>query len=51
MALYIGYLAAIIGTICWIPQAYKAWASRETSGLSLLSNLKRFAFNPGLQIG
>ncbi|WP_306113215.1 MULTISPECIES: SemiSWEET family sugar transporter [unclassified Roseovarius] len=39
MAIYIGYLAAIMGTICWIPQAYKAWATRDTSGLSLPSNL------------
>lgn len=39
MAIYIGYLAAIMGTICWIPQAWKAWATRDTSGLSLPSNL------------
>ncbi len=39
MALYIGYLAAIFGTICWIPQAWKAWATRDTCGLSLTSNL------------
>lgn len=38
-ALYVGYLAAILGTICWIPQAYKAWATRDTAGLSLPSNL------------
>ena len=51
MAPNIGYLAAIMGTIRWIPQAYRAWATRDTSGLSLPSNLKRFAFNLGLQIG
>jgi len=39
MAIYVGYLAALLGTICWIPQAWKAWASRDTSGLSLPSNL------------
>lgn len=43
MALYVGYLAAIMGTICWIPQAWKAWATRDTSGLSLPSNLMFFA--------
>ena len=39
MAIYVGYLAAILGTICWIPQAWKAWATRDTTGLSLPSNL------------
>ncbi|KIC15936.1 SemiSWEET family sugar transporter [Leisingera sp. ANG-Vp] len=39
IAPYVGYLAAFLGTVCWIPQAYKAWASRDTSGLSLPSNL------------
>lgn len=39
MAIYIGYLAAFLGTVCWIPQAWKAWATRDTSGLSLPSNL------------
>lgn len=39
MELYVGYLAAFLGTVCWIPQAYKAWASRDTSGLSLQSNV------------
>lgn len=39
MAQYIGFLAAILGTVCWIPQAWKAWASKDTRGLSLPSNL------------
>lgn len=39
IAPYIGFLAAILGTVCWIPQAWQAWASRDTSGLSLPSNL------------
>ncbi|QYX57263.1 hypothetical protein K1T73_02300 [Roseovarius sp. SCSIO 43702] len=39
MAQMIGFLAAILGTICWVPQAWKAWATRDTSGLSLASNL------------
>lgn len=36
---YLGYLAAILGTICWIPQARQAWISRDTRGLSLVANL------------
>lgn len=39
MAPFVGYLAAFLGTICWIPQAWKAWSTRDTSGLSLPSNL------------
>lgn len=39
MALYVGYFAALMGTICWIPQAYKAWVTRDVAGLSLPSNL------------
>ncbi len=39
MEQYVGFLAAILGTICWVPQAWKAWATRDTSGLSLPSNL------------
>ena len=39
MELYLGYTAALMGTVCWLPQAGKAWASRDTSGLSLSANL------------
>jgi MtN3 and saliva related transmembrane protein len=39
MELYVGYFAAFLGTVCWLPQAWKAWSSRDTSGLSLPSNL------------
>ena len=39
MELYLGYFAAFMGTICWVPQAWKAWASRDTTGLSLAANL------------
>ena len=39
MELYLGSFAAFMGTICWLPQAWKAWASRDTSGLSLPANL------------
>lgn len=36
---YLGYFAALLGTICWIPQARQAWISRDTRGLSLSANL------------
>lgn len=39
MALYVGYLAAFLGTVCWIPQAWRAWSTGDTTGLSLASNL------------
>ncbi|MEN8739172.1 MAG: SemiSWEET transporter [Phaeobacter gallaeciensis] len=39
MELYIGYLAGTMGTICWIPQAWRACSTRDTSGLSLAANL------------
>ena len=39
MVEYIGYLAAILGTIGWLPQVYKTWATRETKSLSLSTNI------------
>ncbi|MFU8864424.1 MAG: SemiSWEET family sugar transporter [Rhodobacterales bacterium] len=33
--LYIGYAAAMLGTICWIPQALQVWRTRDTRSLSL----------------
>jgi len=36
---FIGYLAAILGTICWLPQTIKTWKTRETKDLSLSANL------------
>ncbi len=36
---YIGYLAAILGTIAWIPQVLKSWRTRDTKSLSLFTNL------------
>ena len=39
MVEYIGYLAAILGTICWLPQTLKTWRSKETKDLSLGANL------------
>ena len=35
----IGYLAAILGTVCWFPQVAKTWRSRQTKDLSLFTNL------------
>lgn len=39
----IGTLAAVIGTICWLPQSLKTIRSRETKDLSLASNLLLFS--------
>lgn len=33
--LYIGYAAAILGTVCWIPQAMQVWRTRDTRSLPL----------------
>lgn len=35
----VGALAAIISTICWLPQTIKTWRTRETKDLSLPANL------------
>ncbi len=35
----IGFLAAILGTICWLPQTIKTWRSRDVDGLSIWANL------------
>ena len=32
---YIGFLAAVLTTSAFLPQAYKIWKSRTTDGLSL----------------
>lgn len=39
MAIYVGYLAALLGMICWIPQAFQVWCTRDTKSLSLSANL------------
>ncbi|MEE9454363.1 MAG: PQ-loop domain-containing transporter [Paracoccaceae bacterium] len=39
MADYIGYIAAILGTIAWIPQVVHTWKTKETKSLSLWTNL------------
>ncbi|MGJ8528938.1 SemiSWEET family sugar transporter [Maritalea sp.] len=35
----IGYVAAILGTICWLPQTIKTWRTKRTADLSLSANL------------
>ncbi|MFV0382837.1 SemiSWEET family sugar transporter [Paracoccus sp. (in: a-proteobacteria)] len=35
----IGFLAAILGTLCWLPQLAKTLRSREVRDLSLGTNL------------
>ena len=37
--LYIGYAAAALGTICWLPQAVQVWRTGDTRSLSLSANL------------
>jgi MtN3 and saliva related transmembrane protein len=39
----IGGIAAIISTICWLPQTLKTWRTRETKDLSLPANLLIFS--------
>ncbi len=39
MADFIGYIAAILGTIAWIPQVVHTWKTKETKSLSLWTNL------------
>ncbi len=34
----VGYAAAILGTIAWLPQVLKAWKTRETKDLSYGTN-------------
>lgn len=52
----VGTVAAILGTICWLPQAVRTIRTRETKDLSLWSNLLLLAtvtlwFLYGLAIG
>jgi MtN3 and saliva related transmembrane protein len=52
----VGTLAAILGTICWLPQAVRTIRTRETKSLSLWSNLLLLAtvtlwFLYGLALG
>ncbi|MCF6320718.1 MAG: SemiSWEET transporter [Rhizobiaceae bacterium] len=35
----IGGLAAVIGTICWLPQSIKTIRSKDTKSLSLSTNI------------
>jgi MtN3 and saliva related transmembrane protein len=51
-----GTLAAVLGTVCWLPQSIKTIMTRETASLSLWSNLLLLAtvclwFLYGLAIG
>ncbi|PHQ99183.1 MAG: hypothetical protein COB39_05110 [Marinosulfonomonas sp.] len=39
MVEYVGFLAAILGTICWLPQTLKTWRTKQTKDLSLWANL------------
>ncbi len=39
LATLIGFLAAILGTICWVPQLVKVLRSRQVEDLSMGTNL------------
>ena len=39
LAPYAGYPAAPLRTLSWIPQAWKAWRTRNTPGRPLVSNM------------
>ncbi len=43
MAEWIGFLAAILNTVCYVPQALHMIRSRNTQGVSLLSYLTLFS--------
>ncbi len=52
----IGTLAAILGTICWAPQALKTIRTKDTKSLSLGTNILLFStvtlwFIYGLMLG
>lgn len=35
----IGYVAAVLGMVAWIPQAIRVWRTGDTRSLSLAANL------------
>ncbi len=39
MSSVVGFLAAIMGTICWVPQVLKTLRTRQVEDLSLGTNL------------
>lgn len=36
---YVGYLAALLSSLCWVPQAVQILRTRDTHSLSLPTNL------------
>lgn len=38
-AAWIGYAAAVLGTLCWLPQTWKTLRTRSVADLSLPTNL------------
>lgn len=38
----VGFLAAILGAICWLPQTIKVWRTKTTRDLSLVANILVF---------
>jgi MtN3 and saliva related transmembrane protein len=39
METLIGSLAGIVSTVCWLPQTWRTWRTRQTKDLSLSTNL------------
>ncbi|GHF07758.1 hypothetical protein GCM10016455_30920 [Aliiroseovarius zhejiangensis] len=39
METVIGASAAILSTVCWLPQTIRTWRTRHTKDLSLMANL------------
>ncbi len=40
---YIGYFAAVLGTVCWLPQVTRTLRTRTVGDLSLWTNLMLLA--------
>jgi MtN3 and saliva related transmembrane protein len=39
LTLIIGYIAALLGMVAWVPQAIRVWRTGDTRSLSLAANM------------
>lgn len=39
LTLIIGYIAAVLGMVAWVPQAIRVWRTGDTRSLSLAANM------------
>lgn len=39
LTLIIGYIAAVLGMVAWVPQAFRVWRTGDTRSLSLAANM------------